>query len=331
MHHKLGGRLRHHLPFWRTITTDPFVLSLVAGATFDFNCEVPPNNPVPEIHMNKDEQAFVDKKLLKLIKQGSVRRLKKPIKGGYFNNIFLVSKRQGGHRMICNMKNLNSMIKYVHYKQEDIFDTLSMVKEGSVMCSLDIDSAYEHVHVRGEFQKYLMFTWRGVPHVFQTLPQGATCSPRYYVRITSAVVKYLRRRMVVVMFYIDDSILIADTPSELTRNRDLTTSTLEKCGFLINYEKSHLTPTTRLEFLGFLIDSVEYCISLTAEKRSSIHRMLANLLSNTEQRVSIRQLAKIIGKLVATFPATNEGQLHYRILERFKVKCLIQKQKQLEY
>ena len=38
--------------------------------------------------------------------------------------------------------------------------------------------------------------------------------------------------------------------------------------------------------------------------------------------VSIRELAKLIGLYVVTFPATIHGQLHYRRLEQFKIKAL---------
>ena len=40
------------------------------------------------------------------------------------------------------------------------------------------------------------------------------------------------------------------------------------------------------------------------------------------KHVTIRQLAKLIGLYISTFPASNHAALHYRHLERLKVRQL---------
>ena len=72
--------------------------------------------------------------------------------------------------------------------------------------------------------------------------------------------------MVTIVMYIDDTILLAPSLKELNLNMWLTIATLERAGFLLNYEKSMLKPSTRIEFLGFDIDSVKFQISLTKAK-----------------------------------------------------------------
>ena len=66
--------------------------------------------------------------------------------------------------------------------------------------------------------------------------------------------------------YIDDSYLQGDSKTDC-RSNILTTITLfESLGFLTNHEKSVLQPCQKLAFLGFLLDSVNMKVFLTAEK-----------------------------------------------------------------
>ena len=106
----------------------------------------------------------------------------------------------------------------------------------------------------------------------------------------------------------------------MCKQRNEALKVFEECGFTINEEKSCLTPAKQIDFLGFRLNSQEYTIELLKKKKVSIKNFANKLLS--ARTVSIRNIAKMIG-CVATFPATCHGQLHYRVMERFKVKMLL--------
>ena len=107
------------------------------------------------------------------------------------------------------------------------------------------------------------------------------------------------------------------------KDRDLVIETLEKCGFTINYKKSHLTPSTVIEFLGFVLDSDNMTITLTECKTQVLWKSIQAVLLQPSCPVSMRQLARIIGQMVAIFPASEVTGLHYRTLEHFKIKGLL--------
>ena len=134
--------------------------------------------------------------------------------------------------------------------------------------------------------------------------------------------KFLRKRGVTIVIYIDDTLLIARSVEELKHNVDLTIKMLEQAGFMVNFKKSHLTPSTRLEFLGFIIDTVDYTITLCQTKLTNLLNIISTALCSPT--LSICQLSKIIGKIVAIFPCCECAPLHYRILDRFKCKMLRQ-------
>ena len=81
-------------------------------------------------------------------------------------------------------------------------------------------------------------------------------------------------------------------------------------------------PKQEIEFLGFIICSKEMSIRLSHRKISQIKLKICTLLS--QERVSIRELASIIGSLIATFPAITyyDGKLYYRKLEIRKIISL---------
>lgn len=96
---------------------------------------------------------------------------------------------------------------------------------------------------------------------------------------------------------------------------------LELLGFLINHEKRDLLPKTRCRFLGFVIDSIEFRIKLTEEKKS---RLLESIKTfKTRSTCSIREFAELLGKLVASCLAVEYGWLYTKILERTKIKSLM--------
>ena len=65
-------------------------------------------------------------------------------------------------------------------------------------------------------------------------------------------------------------------------------------------EKSTFIPSQVLSTLGFVIDSVEMTIQLTSEKATSLQNVCTALLENSSP--SIREVASVIGKIVASFP-----------------------------
>ena len=106
----------------------------------------------------------------------------------------------------------------------------------------------------------------------------------------------------------------------MEKSVQMTIECLDNVGFILNYPKSQTTPTKVIEFLGFVINTECFEVSLTKEKLLSLRNCMEKALS--QRKITIRFLSKIIGKIVSTFPCCDEAPLHYRTLDRFKVKSL---------
>ena len=84
-------------------------------------------------------------------------------------------------------------------------------------------------------------------------------------------------------------------------------------GFIINQEKSLLSPVQEIEFLGLIVDSLGTQLKLPGEKLRQIRKEATHLL--TCQVVSTHQLSQFIGKLNATTQAIQVAPLFYRALQ----------------
>ena len=130
----------------------------------------------------------------------------------------------------------------------------------------------------------------------------------------------LRKVGVILADYIDDLFTINKTHSACSANVDKIIEMLDSLGFVIHPDKSLFEPTQILEFLGFIINTIEMSLRLTPEKESAIFELCSEVL-NTDL-VSIRKIAKLLGKFASSFMAVPYRKLHYRALERLKTESL---------
>ena len=120
--------------------------------------------------------------------------------------------------------------------------------------------------------------------------------------------------------YVDDSYLQGATYQACLANIVDTIKLLTEMGFVIHPDKSVLTQSQLIVFLGFVIPSKHMTLSLTDDKKYKIKTLLLNCLNS--QQISIRELAGILKNIVASFPVVTFGHLHYRHLERDKIRGL---------
>ena len=286
---QFGGRTRHFLPFWHSICSDRYVLGLLKGVKIPFiDNKMPRQHKIlHELNMSEEEMTLVDSHLLELLEEGFIIKLDAMIPNSWVSNIFLVPKCQGGFRMILNLKELNKFIQYTKFKMDHIDKVVNLLCLFDFMGSLNLISAYGQVNLDTKYQNFFQFTWRGVFYCYVTLPQGFSDSPRMFVRITLPLMAYLRDRLVDILIYIDDTFLRAPTSAELSMNLATTLDLFDKCGLLVNKQKSCIVPTQRMEFFGFLFDSVEYTISVTDNKHQALFNLITKIVKKLKSTMTV--------------------------------------------
>ena len=250
--------------------------------------------------------------------------MSKPLAGGWVSNIFLVPKKEPGkYWLILNLKSLNEHVEYTKFKVDHIEQVLNMIFPGAWLSSVDLTQAFNHIKISSKDYRYLMFTWHGQFYCYTCAPNGLSNCPYMFSKICKPLLGHLRRNLVDILIYIDDTILVADSVDKMRANVRLMLDCFHTAGFIVNSKKSCLEPQQCLTFLGFVIDTVKYTISLTDEKRHDIHGMTLKILHNKCKKFSIKFIAKLVGKIVALFPSSEHAPLHYRPLDRFKIQALL--------
>ena len=223
--------------------------------------------------------------------------------------------------MILNLKKLNKYIDSKHFKIESLQNILQMVKSGVWMASVDLKDAYYSVPINKEYQKYLKFPWK-YPLKFIVMPNGYGPVMRAFTKLMKPTFSFLRSEGYLSVIYVDDCYLQGDSFTKCAENVIRTIDILGGLGFYIKIEKSEIIPEEQITFLGVIIDSLHMKITLTNEKKQKILKLCtAARLAHT---LTIRELAKLIGNLVASMEAVPYGRLFYRQLEREKIKSLQQ-------
>ena len=240
--------------------------------------------------------------------------------GDFISTIFVRPKADGTHRLILNLKVLNKYVAYHHFKMETLQSAINMMTKGCFMASVDFKDAYYSVAIHENYQKYLKFSWNGKLFNFTCLPNGLACAPRLFTKLLKPAYSSLRSNGYLSVSYIDDCYLQGNTWQSCIANVIATVKMFTSLGFLVHPDKSMFEPSHHITFLGFTLNSEEMTVSPTEIKAKSIAEAIkAFLLKKTH---TIRELAEIIGKLVAVFPGCLYGPLHYRQIEGEKISAL---------
>lgn len=315
----VGGRISHFLENWKLITKDPWIIQCVEGIQLDFT-STPyqpslPNQPF----FNQENQLLVDKEIQSLLDKNAITP-SVLTKDTFISNIFLVPKKDGGQRPVFNLKHLNVFLKYEHFKMEGIHLLKDLLQKNDWMVKIDLTDAYLTLKISEKHRKYLRFFWKGKVMEFRSLPFGIAVAPRIFTKLMKVPTALLRRLGIRMIIYLDDILIMNQSRNDILSDLSTVLTTLEGLGFLINKKKSIMEPSQTMEFLGYTVKSTLLTLSLPREKVTKIKNSCKQMLE--QKKVSVRDMAQLIGQLTATNQAILPGPLHYRSLQILKTKAL---------
>ena len=231
----------------------------------------------------------------------------------FLSNLFIVPKKDNTFRPIINLRQLNKYVKYVHFKMDSIHSLIDLLSRGSYMAKLDLKDAYFSVPVSVTSGPFLCFKWQSTIYSFNCLPFGLSSSPRVFTKILRPIAGFLRSQGIKIIVYLDDILIISDDFDSCLKDVKTVTFVLQSLGFTINENKSVTLPTKRINFLGFLVDSDLMFLSLPDHKLHDLINLCESCLAMST--ISLRLLARILGKFNATSLAVFPATLHCRTLQ----------------
>ena len=239
-----------------------------------------------------------------------------PTPGQYLSTIFLVTKKYGGMRTVINLK--YHLVRYEHFQMQGLGSLLN-----SLVAKLDLKDAYFTLPIQQKDRKYNRFRRKGKLFQFQILPFGLSSAPWVFTRVMKAPMTFLRRHAFKSVVYLDDISLV--NLQGQARPKTLATAwLLDHPGFIISWKKSSEHPSQKVEFLGFIVHTVNLLVTLPQVKVDKVISICTDLLER--KGCTLRTLASLISKLQNASTAILPALLHFRMMQMANIRALAREQ-----
>ena len=308
-----AGKISRFFQNWTNLTQDQFILNIVKeGYDIEFESEPCALCNRKPINFNTKEQQIISELLKKFEDKGIIVESEHE-PGEILSNIFIRPKQDGKYRLILNLSRLNEHVDKITFKMETLRSALQMIQKGCFFGKIDLTDAFYSVLIKHNCRKYLKFEWLGKLYVFTCLPNGLSTASRIFTKVMKPVFGTLRKMGHENVAYIDDSLLKGDSYEQCMNNIFDTMELIDSLGLTIHPDKSIIVPTQCIEFVGFLLNSVEMSVRLAPRKVKNLIDLAERLLK--ADQVSIREFSKLIGTMVAAEPGVLYAALYYKTLE----------------
>ena len=309
-----SGKTALHLEAWTSLTSNPEILNYIQGVSLipDFS-NVPKNKNT--IKFSEEENFHLLCELEKFCGKQIINKVF-PISHQVISNVFLRNKSDGTFRVILNLSNLNEKVGKVHFKMDSLNTVLNVITKGAWFGKIDLKDAYYSIPIDESSRKFFRFYSQGELYEYQCLAQGFLDAPRIFTKIMKIPLSHLRAQGFLNVGYLDDIFIQGDSFEECQSNIFTTVKLLDELGFTIHLTKSVVIPTQILDFLGFSLNSLSMTVSPTLKKSEDIISTCSDLLLSNN--VTIRDLSKIVGKLIAVTPGNDVAPIFFKRIENFK-------------
>ncbi len=216
------------------------------------------SSPILHCHPNHCldnlQEAFLNKEVKHLLQEQAIHLLCDD-KPAMILPLGVVTKKNGKFHPIMDMRFLNSFLTVPKFKFKGLKELASIIHEGDWLVMIDFKDGFQHIEVHPDHQHLLGFEWQGVCYAFQVLPFGLSTSPWAFTHFVQATVSHLCQASIQILTYMDDLIILGSSHKETGCHVQHMLQVLADLGWLVNEEKSSLSPSQTLEFLGFIVDS----------------------------------------------------------------------------
>ena len=214
----------------------------------------------------------------------------------------LEPKKDGGFRLIVDLRHVNSHLVGQSCKYETLQDLQHIVQPQDWMISCDLENGYYHVGLHEQHRRFITTIINGTAVRFCALPFGLSTAPRVFTKFMRPVVAALRGRGLRMLQYLDDSLFMHPSRSALQRTAIDVDNLFTSLGLVRKLSKGCWTPTQQLKHLGIVIDTQRSLFLVPPEKQDTVRGAAASLLryaASHRRWVSARRLANLCGTVIS--------------------------------
>ena len=308
-----GSKLQNYYKVWQKMGANPRVVTLLQnGYSLDFRIR-PKMSKIPLVisrYKAEVKQKILNQNVVEMIQKKAIVRVQKPTTLGFYSRIFIVPKPGGKWRPVIDLSALNKYLNVPTFKMETAEKIRNSLKTNEWVCSIDIKDAYFHILIHQNSQKYLRFQTNLGVYQFSALPFGLATAPLIFTMVAKELKLLAQSQGLRIHQYLDDWLLRANSQEECLENSKKLIKLVQDLGWIINFQKSELQPTQKLDFLGYHFDLTLGMVFPTVKNLERLKvkiLRLKNSLSTTP-----RQLMSLIGTLACLEKLVPLGRLHIR-------------------
>ena len=231
--------------------------------------------------------------------------------------LFPVKKSNGTNRWCLDLRRFNEALVQHKFKLDGLETVRTWIRPNDFLATIDLKNAYQSVLVARRHRRFLAFRVgdRLFRHRCQTF--GASSSPFIFTKLMKPIVRKLVEQGIRISFYLDDALIAAESFDQCRRHVARACRLLTQLGFEIATEKSRLVPARQAIYLGLTIDTARFRLAVPQKKLADLRREARKVeRAHHEQNLSVRQLARLGGKLNALMPAMRAAAFRRHPIER---------------
>eukprot|EP00731_Ephydatia_muelleri_P023446 Em0015g1029a len=290
------GRLGKCIPFWKEELCAPswVIDTITEGYVLPLMSEPPPYSRPNQLSAQLESES-VSKAVVELLAGGYVERSSEP--PTVCSPLSVVVSGAGKKRLVVNLRHVNQYLWKQKFKYEDLRVAMTMFSKGELMFAFDLKSGYHHIEIVKHHRRFLGFHWDKVYYTFTVLPFGLSSAPYAFTKLMRPIVRYWRSKGLKAVVYLDDGLCAVRGREEACTASQWVQSTLHWAGLVVNEAKSSWQPSHEVQWLGFVVNLEQGCISVPVKKVDTLKKNLGAVLdANT---LNARCLASLIGKIIA--------------------------------
>ena len=259
-------------------------------------------------------RASLDEEVCSLLSKGAVETVSNPLSPGFYGRIFVVPKTSGGWRPVLDLSTLNQFLVDHSFRMETPASVRDAIHPNDWAVSLDLRDAYFHLLIHDADRKFLRFTWDGMTYQFRSLPFGLAPAPWLFTKVVRELCCVVRAEGIRLRAYLDDWLLLASSEKLCLQHLQRVLSLCHELGFILNEEKSELSPKQVFTYLGMSFNTTAWTVSPSYLRIERLQNRLSSLIAAPV--ASARKLAGLLGTMESLSPLLPLGRLHKRPFQR---------------
>ena len=134
-----------------------------------------------------------------------------------------------------------------------------------------------------------------------------------FTRVFGVVSAFLHSQRIRLICYLDDWLILVDSPESVSRALNLVLSSCQTLGVRVNVEKSDLVPSQRSTYLGMIINSVTFRAYPSLERVERFSKLAEEFVSHPYQPASLWE--SLLGTMASLLQLVQGSRLRMRPLQ----------------